>query len=134
MNALDIDLNYRFIETVQPGFFFGDTYEMKWPKESWTNVESLAKELAATSNMVVGFKRFIYDPSYGKRYFDKGWVYFKGRKFTMDDCLSGKAKQQCPSIPLTQIAIDNIRNNKFDCLYLEDYGKLWPLEKDDLVI
>lgn len=135
MNMQNIKLTHRFIETVQPGFFFGDTCEVKWPKQSWTNIQDIANELKNDNDSnVVGFRRFIYDPSCGKKYLDNGWIYFIGRKFTMQECLNGYAKTQCPNIPLTDIAISNIKCNKIDCLYIEDACKLWPLNKEDMVL
>lgn len=136
MNTQDIGLNCRFIETVQPGFFFGDTYEIKWPKQSWTNIREVANELKNNNDSIaVGFKRFIYDPTCGKRYLDKGWIYFSGIVFTAKDCLNGLAKKQCPNIPLTDIAISNIKSNKINrVLYIEDACKLWPLNEEDIVL
>ena len=136
MRSLEhIKPEHRFIETVSPGFLFGETCDIKWPSKSWLDVHRLADELKRKSKTeAVGFRRFIYDPSYGKQYLDPDWKYFKGRKFTMAECLDGIAKKICPSIPLNDIAMSNIRNNKWDVLYMQEYCKLWPLEEDDEVL
>ena len=134
MKAEDVPLNYRFIETISPGFFFGDACEMKWPKHSWTDCVALANELAQSGSSSVGFRRFTYDLCNGKTYLDEGWKYFKGRKFTKDEILSGFAKQVCPDIPLTDNAISNVKSNGWDCLWLADSCKLWPLNKEDRVM
>lgn len=132
-----IPLKQRFIMTVAPGFMFGETSEVKCPKESWDNPVELARELKSTSKSddnVVGFRRFIYHPEHGKLFKDRGWVYFKGVVVSKEDVLSGKAKEKHPDIPLTDVAISNIKYNNWDCLYIEEYGKLWPLEKGDIVV
>ena len=123
--------------TVAPGLMFGETSEAKCTKESWDNPVELARELKSSqksNDATVGFKRFIYHPKHGKLFKDRGWVYFKGVKVSKEDALSGKAKEKYPDIPLTDIAITNIKCNNLDCLYIEEYGKLWPLNKDDMVI
>lgn len=130
----NIPLKQRFIMTVAPGFMFGETSEVKCPKESWDNPVELARELKRKRGNAVGFRRFIYHPEHGKLFKDKGWVYFKGVKVSKEDALSGKAKEKYPDIPLTNIAISNLKYNDWDCLYIEEYGKLWPLEKGDVVV
>lgn len=128
-------LNQRFVETVSPGFLFGETNEVKCPTQSWDDVDSLAKYMRGKNSSAVGFMRFIYHPEHGKVYKDKGWVYFKGVKVSKEDALSGKAKKMYPNIPLTEIALSNIKCNNWDyCLYISEYGKLWPLHKDDVVV
>ena len=134
MKAEDVPLSCRFIETVSPGFFFGDTCEMKWPKQSWTDCATLANELKQSGSSSVGFRRFIYDPCNGKTYLDEGWKYFKGRKFTKDEILSGFAQIACPSMQLTDIAVSNVKSNGWDCLWLAESNKLWPLGKEDRVM
>lgn len=133
MNAADIPLEWRFIETVAPGLFFGDASEWRYPEKEWADEQALAAKLKKSKDRAVGFRRFIYDPCNGKTYLDEGWKYFRGRKFTRQEILSGFAKQVCPDMPLTDIAISNIKSNGWDCLWLEDYHKLWPLEKEDKV-
>ena len=130
-------LKQRFIMTVAPGFMFGETSEVKCPRASWDNSVELARELKSSQksdDYTVGFRRFIYHPERGKLFKDKGWVYFKGVEVSKEDALSGKAKEMYPNIPLTDIAISNIKCNNYDCLYIEEYGKLWPLEKGDVVV
>jgi len=133
VNPSEIPLEWRFIETVSPGFFFGDTSEWRMPEREWADEQALAFKLKQAGGRAVGFRRFIYDPCNGKTYIDRGWKYFKGRKFTKEEILSGFAKQVCPGIPLTDIAISNVKNNGWDCLWLADSCKLWPLEKEDKV-
>ena len=133
----DIPLKQRFIMTVSPGFMFGETSEVKCPKKSWDSPVELALELKSSQkpdDATVGFRRFIYHPEHGKLFKDKGWVYFKGVKVNKEDALSGKAKERYPDIPLTETAISNIKYNDWDCLYFKEYGKLWPLEKEDVVV
>ena len=120
--------------TVAPGLMFGETSEVKCPRESWDRPDELAQELKRKSGNAVGFRRFIYHPEHGKLFKDKGWVYFKGVKVSKEDALSGEAKRKYPDIPLTEIALSNIECNNWDCLYIEEYGKLWPLNKDDIVV
>lgn len=124
--------------TVAPGFMFGETSEVKCPKESWDNPVELARELKLESKVsgeaAVGFRRFIYHPEHGQLFKDKGWVYFKGVKVSKEDALSDRAKARYPNIPLTDIAISNIKCNDWDCLYIEEYNKLWPLQKGDVVL
>lgn len=131
-------LQQRFIMTVAPGFMFGETSEVKCPKESWDNPVDLAHELKSESKVsgdaTVGFRRFIYSPEHGQLFKDKGWVYFKGVKVSKEAALSGRAKARYPNIPLTDIAISNIKCNNWDCLYIEEYNKLWPLQKGDMVV
>ena len=132
-----VPLEHRFIETVSPGFFFGDTCEMKWPKQSWTDCEAVAKELRRKKNSTaVGFMRYIYDPAEGKVYLDDGWQYFVGEKFTNSELVSGEAEKRCPSLSkaMNSIARGNIKSNRWDCVWIEKYGKIWPLYSGDSVI
>lgn len=130
-----VPLEHRFIETVSPGLFFGDTCEMKWPKASWSDPTALARELKRRKkSSAVRFMRFVYDPAEGKTYLDDGWQYFGGVKLTREDCLSGKAKKKFPNVPLTEIALSNIKYNGWDVLYVQSCNVLWPLNEGDQVI
>jgi len=129
---------HRFIEIVSPGLFFGDTCEIKWPKKSWSDSAALARELKRGSKdrkvPAVGYMRFVYDPAEGKTYLDDGWQYFGGVKLTKEECLSGKAKEKFPDIPLTEIALFNIKYNGWDVLYVQSCNVLWPLHEGDQVV
>jgi len=139
-NLSKIPLEHRFIEFVMPGFFFAETSSGKWAKKCWENIEELVEDVKKSRDGDiddVGFKRFIYDPSVGKKYIDEGWVYFRGRKFSSKDLLSGKAEKECSSLKfvMTDIAKSNIKNNGWKhCLFLEKYSKLWPLNDEDVVV
>jgi hypothetical protein len=138
IDATKVPLNCRFVETVSPGFFFGDTCESRCPKESWSDAHSLARDMRRESKdrNAVGFRRFVYDPERGKTYLDEGWIYFKGRGFTKSELLSGTAERSCPEIKkaLTSTAKCNIEYNNWNCIFIEKTHSLWPLHEEDVVL
>ena len=62
INLKEVPLKQRHVVAISPGFFFADDTEMKWPKKSWEDVETLSKELEKKDAGYVAFRRFIYDP------------------------------------------------------------------------
>ena len=127
VNLKDIPLKQRHVIAISPGFFFADDYEMKWPKKSWEDDATLAKELEKKDEGFVAFRRFIYDPEEGKRYLDKGWVYFGGEVYDGKDVVDGKV-----NLPVSDIAVRNIENNNFKkVIWFPNAGKMYPLNKED---
>lgn len=129
----DIPPSYRWVESVQPGFFFGDTDEMICPDDGvWTDARALAAWLKRRNGKAVGFRRFVYDPEEGKTYLDPGWVYYRGTVIPKEDALSGKAERDDPRFKAT--ATDtlkaNVKYNDWDCLWLATYRKVWPFRRD----
>ena len=127
VNLKDIPLKQRHVVAISPGFFFADDYAMKWPKKSWEDDATLAKALEKKDAGYVAFRRFIYDPEEGKRYLDKGWVYFGGEVYDGKDVVDGKV-----NIPVSDIAVRNIENNNFKkVIWFPNAGKMYPLNKED---
>lgn len=127
----DIPPSHRRVETVQPGFLFGDTGELKCPDDKvWSDKKALAAWLKRRSSHAVGFRRFVYDPEEGKRYLDPGWVYYRGTVIPKEDVLSGKAEKDHPGLPVTDTLKTNLEHNGWDCLWLATYRKVWPFERD----
>ncbi len=127
----DIPPAHRWAEIVQPGFFFGDTDEVRCPDDGvWSDTRALAAWLKRKISSAVGFRRFVYDPERGKTYLDPGWVYYRGTVIPKEDVLSGKAEKDDPRLPVTDILKTNLENNGWDCLWLATYRKVWPFERD----
>lgn len=127
VNLKDVPLKQRHLVAISPGFFFADDTEMKWPKESWEDVKTLAKELEKKDAGYVAFRRFIYDPEEGQVFLDKGWVYFGGEVYDGKDVVDGKV-----NLPVSDIAVRNIENNNFKTvIWFPGAGKMYPLNKED---
>ena len=127
---VDIPLTWRHLIAISPGFFFADDTTMKWPKKSWEDVETLAKELEKKDAGYVAFRRFIYDPEEGQVFLDKGWVYFGGEMYDGKDVVSGKV-----SLPISDIAVRNIENNNFKTvIWFPNSGKMYPLNEEDIFL
>ena len=127
----DIPPAHRWVESVRPGLFFGDTDEMRCPDdEVWSDARALAAWLKHKSSNAVGFRRFIYDPEKGKLYLDPGWVYYRGTVIPKADVLSGKAERDDPRFQATGILRANVKNNDWDCLWIATYRKMWPFIRD----
>lgn len=127
---VNIPLKRRFIVAISPGFFFADDTEIKWPKKSWEDDAALARALDKMDNGYVAFRRFIYDPETGKRYLDRGWVYFGGKVYNGQDVIDGKT-----DFDGSDIAKRNIENNHIDkVLWFKESGKMYPLNKTDRFI
>jgi hypothetical protein len=119
------------VETVQPGFLFGDTDETRCQDDGvWPDVRALAIWLKRRIGSAVGFRRFVYDPVKGKTYLDPGWVYYRGTVIPKEDVLSGKAERDDPRFPATVILKSNVKDNDWDCLWIATYRKAWPFMRD----
>jgi len=90
----------------------------------------LAQEIKSESPNAVGFRRFIYDPEVGRRFLDKGWVYFTGDVVSKEDILSPSsyARNRYNHL-ITPTLISNVECNGFDILFLEG-GHAWPFNRD----
>lgn len=122
---------HRWVESVRPGFFFGDTDEMRCPDDGvWTDARALAAWLKRRNGNAVGFRRFVYDPKKGKTYFDPGWVYYRGTVISKEDVLSGKAERDDPRFKATYILKSNVENNDWDCLWIVTPYTMWPFRRD----
>lgn len=129
---IDIPPAHRWVESVRPGFFFGDTDEMRCPDDGvWADAKALAAWLNRKSGNAVGFRRSVYDPEKGKTYLDPGWVYFRGSVIPKEDVLSGKAERDDPRFKITDTLKDNVKYNDWDCLWLATYSKMWPFQRDE---
>lgn len=127
----DIPPSYRWVESMSPGFFFGDTDEVRCPDDGiWTDARALAAWLKRKISSAVGFRRFVYDPERGKTYLDPGRVYYRGTVIPKEDILSGKAEKDDPRLPVTDVLKTNLVHNGWDCLWLPTYRKVWPFERD----
>lgn len=127
INPQEVPLKHRHVLAISPGLLFADDYEMKWPKENWEDIDSLAKALHKKDTGYVGFRRFIYDPEEGQVFLDKGWVYFNGTVYKGKDIVSGKV-----SISGGEIACANIVNNDIDeVVWFPKSQKMYPLNKND---
>ena len=130
INPQEVPLKHRHVLAISPGLLFADDYEMKWPKENWEDIDSLAKALHKKDTGYVGFRRFIYDPEEGQVFLDKGWVYFGGEVYDGKDVVDGKV-----NLPVSDIAIRNIENNDFKTvIWFPDAQKMYPLNKQDKFI
>lgn len=128
----DIPPAHRWVESVRPGFLFGDTDETRCPDdEVWTDVRALVTWLKHRSGSAVGFRRFVYDPERGKTYLDPGWVYYRGTVIPKEDVLSGKAERNDPRFPATDTLKNNVKYNDWDCLWIATYRKAWPFKRDE---
>lgn len=126
----DIPPSNRWVESVQPGFFCGDTDEMRCPDDGvWPDARTLAAWLGRKNGNAVGFRRFVYDPEKGKTYLDPGWVYYRGTVILQEDVLSGKAERDDPRLPVTDVLKSNLKNNGWDCLWLATYRKVWLFKR-----
>lgn len=126
----DIPPAHRWVESVRPGFFLGDTADMRCPDDGvWTDARALADWLKRRSRNAIGFRRFVYDPENGKTYLDPGWVYFRGTVIPKEDVLSGKAEKDDPRFQVTDNLKSNIDYNDWDCLWLATDRKVWPFNR-----
>lgn len=71
------------------------------------------------------YRIYAYDPGKG------GWWCLS---FLGDHKTQAGAEVAHPEIHLTDIAISNIKYNDWDCLWIEEYGKLWPFDEDDKMV
>jgi hypothetical protein len=125
-----VPLAHRHIEVTSVGFFFGDSSDMHWPKETWADAKALASELSKASDRYVGFRRFIYDPEIGKKLLDPGWVFFRGKLIRRDDILSGKAEKDNPGLIVKETMKGNFRSNDRDCLWFKGFDTAWSMNRD----
>lgn len=127
----DIPPAHRWVESVRPGLFFGDTDETRCPGDGvWADAGALAAWLKRRSGNAVGFRRFVYGPGMDKTYLDPGWAYYRGTVIPKEDVLSGKAERDDPGFPATDVLKANLKDNDWDCLWIAAYGKAWPFERD----
>jgi hypothetical protein len=135
MRMQDIPPAHRLIEAVTVGLFFGDANQLKCPSDDWTSFEGAARFVSEKSKNFIGFRRFVYDPEYGKKYMDPGWVYFRGKKISRNDVLSGKAEQYNPDFKPTDVLKSNVKYNDFDVIWFKDFGgKSYPFNKEDVFV
>lgn len=128
----DIPPARRWVESVRPGFFLGNTDEVRCPDDGvWTDAKALAAWLMRRHVSIVGFRRFVYNPERGKTYLDPGWVYYRGTVIPKEDVLSGKAERDNPGFPTTDILKSNCEGNDWDCLWLATYRKIWPFRRNE---
>ena len=128
----DIPPSHRWVETVRPGFFFGDTEELRCPDDGvWSDAKALVAWLKRKSDSAVGFRRFVYDPEKGKTYLDPGWVYYRVKVIPQEDVLSGKAERDDPRFKSSDTLKSNLKHNNWDCLWIATYQKAWPFERDE---
>lgn len=128
INFEDVPLKQRYVEVISPeGFLFADNSEIRWPKASWVDEIKLATALYKGDDRIVAFRRFVYDPEKGKKYFDKGWMYFRGVVYKGRDVVDGKV-----DCPVGDIARQNIECNHFEkVIYFPGMYRMYWFTKQD---
>lgn len=125
---------HRWIEALSVGFLFGDYASLKCPSDEWCDSKRTARFVANASSKFVGFRRFVYDPEYGKQHMDPGWVYFKGVKINKEDVISGIAQKEHKELEVTDILRTNVESNNFDIIWFRDEHRVYPFEDDNVFI
>lgn len=127
----DVPPSYRWVEAITVGFLFADPQSLRCHTDEWAETRSMAQWLASESDRFVAFRRFVYNPEYGKEYMDPGWVYFKGTKISKKDILNGWAEKMYPGIEISDILKQNVKDNGFDLIWFSDSNKFYPFEEND---